>query len=122
MNILIDFFVSKIILLVQVKESDINEDDEVDIVTVEKDPFSDSDMSQEELCFLPATPCPDDPQQQDKCVGSSSKLIDSNHSGSPLSEENGQNGQNGQAAHNASSPLEGKIVSLKCIVNVSKFF
>ncbi|KAG4109710.1 hypothetical protein ERO13_D13G003400v2 [Gossypium hirsutum] len=90
----------------KVKESDINEDDEVDIVTVEKDPFSDSDMSQDELCFLPATPCPDDPQQQDKFVGSSSKLIDSNHSGSPLSEENGQNGQNGQAAQNASSPLE----------------
>ncbi|PPD74232.1 hypothetical protein GOBAR_DD28849 [Gossypium barbadense] len=100
----------------KVKESDINEDDEVDIVTVEKDPFSDSDMSQDELCFLPATPCPDDPQQQDKFVGSSSKLIDSNHSGSPLSEENGQNGQNGQAAQNASSPLEGKIVSLKCIM------
>ncbi|XP_039028681.1 protein RBL-like [Hibiscus syriacus] len=77
--------------------------DEVDIVTVEKDPFSDSDMSQEELRFLSAVPCPDDPQQQEKCVGSSSKLIDSNHAGSPLSEENGQNGQ---AAHNASSPLE----------------
>ncbi|KAE8702462.1 Protein RBL [Hibiscus syriacus] len=87
----------------KVKESDINEDDEVDIVTVEKDPLSDSDMSQEELRFLPATPCPDDPRQQDKCVGNSSKLIDSNHSGSPLSEENGQNGQ---AAHDASSPLE----------------
>lgn len=33
-------------------------------------------------------------------MGSSSKLIDSNHSRSPLSEENGQ------AANNASSPLE----------------
>ncbi|XP_007010539.2 PREDICTED: protein RBL [Theobroma cacao] len=87
----------------KVKESDVNKDDEVDIVTVDKDPFSDSDMSQEELCFLPAIPCPDVPEQQDKCVGSSSKLIDSNHSGSPLSEENGQNGQ---AANNASSPLE----------------
>ncbi|GMJ12185.1 RbBP5 LIKE [Hibiscus trionum] len=84
----------------KVKESDINEDDEVDIVTLEKDPLSDSDMSQEELCFLPPIPYPDDPQRQDKCVGSSSKLLDSNHSGSPLSEENGQ------AAHNASSPLE----------------
>ncbi|KAE8663036.1 Protein RBL [Hibiscus syriacus] len=84
----------------KVKESDINEDDEVDIVTVEKDPFSDSDKSQEELRFLPVIPCPDDPRQQGKCVGSSSKLIDSNHSESPLSEENGQ------AAHNASSPLE----------------
>ncbi|CAK7343044.1 unnamed protein product [Dovyalis caffra] len=33
----------------KVKESDINEDDEVDIVTVEKDNFSDSDLSQEDL-------------------------------------------------------------------------
>ena len=98
------------------KESDANEDDEVDIVTVEKDPFSDSDMSQEELCFLPAIPCPDDPQKLDKCVGSSSKLVDSNHSGSPLSEENGQ------AANNASSPLEGKFVSRKCLINVSLSF
>lgn len=112
-------WVSKIFLLLQVKESDVNEDDEVDIVTVDKDPFSDSDMSQEELCFLPAIPCPDVPEQQDKCVGSSSKLIDSNHSGSPLSEENGQNGQ---AANNASSPLEGKFVPLKSITNVLHFF
>lgn len=87
----------------KVKESDINEDDEVDIVTVEKDAFSDSDMSQEEICFLPATPCPDVPEQQDKCVGSSSKLMDSNNSGSPLSDEAGQNGQ---AMNHASSPLE----------------
>lgn len=101
------------------KDSDINEDDEIDIVMVEKDPFSDSDMSQEELCFLPAIPCPDDPQQQGKCVGNSSKLVDSNNSGSPISEENGQNGQ---AANNASSPLEGKSVPLKCIINVSQFF
>lgn len=77
----------------KVKESDVNEDDEVDIVTVEKDSaFSDSDMSQEEICFLPADPCPDIPEQQDKCVGSSSKLGDSNHSGSPLSEDAGHNG------------------------------
>lgn len=89
----------------QVKDSDVNEDDEVDIVTVDKDAFSDSDMSQEELCFLPAIPCPDVPEQQDKCGGSSSKLMDGNHSGSPLSEEAGLNGQ---AANHASSPLEGK--------------
>ncbi|GAV74696.1 WD40 domain-containing protein [Cephalotus follicularis] len=87
----------------KVKESDINEDEEVDIVTVEKDTFSDSDMSQEELCFLPAIPCPDVREQQDKCVGSSSKLIDSNHSESPLSEEAGLNGK---ATNNAASPLE----------------
>ncbi|PSS24048.1 Protein RBL like [Actinidia chinensis var. chinensis] len=44
----------------KVKESDVNENDEVDIVTVEKDSaFSDSDTSQEEICFLPAIPCPD---------------------------------------------------------------
>ncbi|KAJ9170167.1 hypothetical protein P3X46_018295 [Hevea brasiliensis] len=86
----------------KVKESDANDDEEVDIVTVEKDAFSDSDMSQEELCFLPADPCPDVPEQQDKCVGSSSKL-DSNHSGSPPSEGAGQNGL---AVNHASSPLE----------------
>lgn len=94
----------------QVKESDINEDDEVDIVTVDKDAFSDSDMSQEELRFLPAIPCPDVPEQQDKCVGSSSKLMDANHSGSPLSEEAAQNGQ---ATNHASSPLEGIIMPIE---------
>ncbi|KAM7491131.1 hypothetical protein LguiA_034052 [Lonicera macranthoides] len=89
----------------KVKESDVNEDDEVDIVMVEKDSaFSDSDMSQEEICFLPVDPCPDVPEQQDKCVGSSSKLGgDSNHSGSPFSEEAGQNGL---ALNHASSPIE----------------
>ncbi|CAN6566938.1 unnamed protein product [Malus baccata var. baccata] len=87
----------------KVKGSDINEDDEVDIVTVEKDSaFSDSDMSQEELCFLPAIPSPDVPDQQDKCIESSSKLVDSN-SGSPISEEGTPNGC---AIDHASSPLE----------------
>ncbi|KAL5985398.1 hypothetical protein ACLOJK_027382 [Asimina triloba] len=79
---------------IQVKDSDINEDEEVDIVTVEKDSaFSDSDASQEELCFLPAIPSPDVPEQQDKIVGSSTKVEDSTHSVSPVSEEAGQNGQ-----------------------------
>ncbi|PQM40823.1 protein RBL [Prunus yedoensis var. nudiflora] len=88
----------------KVKESDVNEDDEVDIVTVEKDSaFSDSDMSQEELCFLPAIPYPDVPEQQDKCIESSSKLVDSNNSGSPISEEGRPNGR---ANNHASSPLE----------------
>ncbi|KAK0571660.1 hypothetical protein LWI29_019616 [Acer saccharum] len=87
----------------KVKGSDVNEDDDVDIVAVDNDAFSDSDMSQEELCFLPAIPCPDVPEQQDKCVVSSSKLIDGNNSGSPLSEEAGQNGQ---AVNHSSSPLE----------------
>ncbi|XP_027921218.1 protein RBL-like [Vigna unguiculata] len=88
----------------KVKESDVNEDDEVDIVTVEKDPgFSDSDMSEEELCFLPATPTCDVPEQMDKFIESSSKLVDSNNSGSPLSEEAGPNEHT--TNHN-SSPLE----------------
>lgn len=86
------------------KESNVNEDDEVDIVTVDKDSaFSDSDMSQEELCFLPAIPSPDAPEQQDKCLESSSKLVESNNSGSPLSEEGRPNGR---AMNHASSPLE----------------
>lgn len=33
----------------QVKESDVNEDEEVDIMTANKDAFSDSDMSQAEV-------------------------------------------------------------------------
>lgn len=96
----------------QVKESNINEDEEVDIVAVDKDAFSDSDMSQEELCFLPAIPCPDVPERQGKCVGSSSKLMDRNHSGSPLSEEAMQNGQ---AANHASSPLEGIFMLIEVL-------
>ena len=93
----------------QVKDTDVNEDDEVDIMTVENESdFSDSDMSHGELCFLPAVPCPDVAEQQDKCVGSTSKLADSNHSGSPLSEEAGQNG--GQAMNHASSPVEGNVI------------
>lgn len=87
------------------KETDVNEYDEVDIVTVEKDSaFSDSDMSQEELCFLPADPSPDVPEQQEKCIESSSKLADSNNSGSPLSEEGEPNGG---VMNHASSLLEG---------------
>ncbi|XP_026394176.1 protein RBL-like [Papaver somniferum] len=77
----------------KVKHSGVNEDEDVDILTVEKDSaLSDSDMSQEELCFLPAVPSPDVLDLQDKYVGSSSKMIDSNHSGSPLSDEAGQDG------------------------------
>ncbi|XP_018855581.1 protein RBL isoform X2 [Juglans regia] len=88
----------------KVKESDVNEDDEVDILTLEKNSaFSDSDMSQEELCFLPAIPSPDVPERQDKCVESSSKLVDSNQSGSPLSEEAEPNGH---TTNHASSPPE----------------
>lgn len=67
------------------KESVTNEDYEVDITTVEKDSaLSDSDISQEELSFLPADPCPDvfEKQQEKR----NSKLGGSN---SPLSEETG---------------------------------
>lgn len=88
----------------KMKESDINEDDEVDIVTVEKDStFSDSEMSEGEICFLPVTPCPDVREQQEKAVESSSKLVENNHSGSPLSEIAGQNGH---AMNHESSPIE----------------
>lgn len=70
------------------KQSDVNEDDEVDIMTMEKDPsFSDSDMSQEELLYLPVVLCPDVPEKQDNCVG----MGDSIHYGSPLSDDAEQN-------------------------------
>nr|KYP55013.1 Retinoblastoma-binding protein 5 [Cajanus cajan] len=88
----------------KVKVPDVNEDEEVDIIAVEKDAtFSDSDMSQEELCFLPATPTRDAPEQQEKGVETSSKLLDTNNTGSPLSEEAGPNGH---ITNHASSPLE----------------
>lgn len=90
----------------QVKESGVDQDEEVDIITVEHDStFSDSDMSQEELCFLPAFPCPDAPEQHDKNVGSSMKLVESNHSASSLSADAAQNGQ---AINHESSLVEGK--------------
>ncbi|KAF5726946.1 retinoblastoma-binding protein 5 isoform X1 [Tripterygium wilfordii] len=86
-----------------VKESDVDEDDEIDIMTMDNDDFSDSDMSHEELCYLPASSCPDIPEHQDKFVGISLKLLDSNHSGSPFSEA----GQDDQAMNRATSLLEG---------------
>ncbi|PNY11187.1 retinoblastoma-binding protein 5-like [Trifolium pratense] len=95
----------------KVKGSDVNEDEEIDIVTVEKDPaFSDSDMSQEELCFLPASPCRDVPEQQDKFLESSSKLADSNNSESTFSEETGANGH---MMNHASSPVEDDAVGTR---------
>ncbi|KAE9620875.1 putative transcription factor WD40-like family [Lupinus albus] len=96
----------------KVKGSDANEDEEVDILAVEKDPaFSDSDMSQEELCFLPATPIRDvAEQQEDKLIESSSKIVDSNNSGSPLSVEAGPNGH---TSNNASSPVEDGAVGTR---------
>nr|XP_027187508.1 protein RBL-like isoform X2 [Cicer arietinum] len=88
----------------KVKVFDFNEDEEIDIVTVEKDTtFSDSDMSEEELCFLPATPIRDVPEQQNKVLESSSKLVDRNNSGSPLSEDAIPNGH---LTDHASSPVK----------------
>jgi COMPASS component SWD1 len=90
-----------------VKGSDVNEGEEIGIVTLEKDPaFGDSDMSQEELRFLPASPCHDVPEQQDKFLESSSKLMDSNNSESTFSEETGANGH---MMNHASSPVEGNV-------------
>ncbi|WOG83014.1 hypothetical protein DCAR_0102187 [Daucus carota subsp. sativus] len=84
----------------KVKQSDVAEDDEIDIMTVEKDTtFSDSDMSQDEVLYLPVDISPDVPEEQDKCIGTG----DSNHSGSPLSEDAEQNGQVGKYA---SSPID----------------
>lgn len=59
---------------------------------MEKDTtFSDSDMSQEELCYLPVTPIPDPPEpqvpeSQDKLLEGSSNPVDNNNSGSLLPE------------------------------------
>ncbi|XP_076955616.1 protein RBL-like [Bidens hawaiensis] len=64
----------------KVKESETNEEDEVDITTVEKDSaFSDSE---EELCFLPADPCPD------VDVSGDNKHTGRPDNSSPLSEDN----------------------------------
>ncbi|XP_071735469.1 uncharacterized protein [Rutidosis leptorrhynchoides] len=47
----------------KVNKSSQNEDDEVDITTVQNDScFSDSDISEDELYFLPSDPCPDVPK------------------------------------------------------------
>lgn len=78
----------------KVKDCEVNEDEEVDVMNFEKDSaFSDSDASMEELCFLTAVPSPDAPEQQDKYVGSSTKVEESTHSGSPLSVDVEQNDQ-----------------------------
>lgn len=91
------------------KESDVDEDDEIDIMTAEKDTtFSDSDMSEDEVLYLPVDISPDVPEEQDKCIG----MGDSNHSGSPLSEDAEQNGQ---VAKYASSPIDGNYTPLKII-------
>lgn len=90
----------------QVKDSDINEDDEVDVVTIEHDSaLSDSDMSQDEIRFLPAEPCPDDTEQLDRNAISTIKHVDDSQSESPHSEETGQNGH---FTNHESIPVEGR--------------
>ncbi|KAG8095925.1 hypothetical protein GUJ93_ZPchr0013g36871 [Zizania palustris] len=87
------------------EEQLINEDGYIDIETYDKDStFSDLDDCEVELIYLAAIPIPDTPDEQpDKCLGSSSKLEDSNHSGSPFSLDAVQNGQ---TIPPASSPME----------------
>ncbi|CAN6482462.1 unnamed protein product [Victoria cruziana] len=88
----------------KVKTSEVNEEEEVDIMTVEKNSsFSDSD-AEEELCFLPAIPLPDSPEQQGKYTECPTKIDESTPSGSPFSEEVRVNGieENVEA-----SPTEG---------------
>lgn len=89
------------------KDLDINEEEVIDVATVEKDSaFSDSDMSQEEIRFLPPDPCPDVPEMEDGLVMNTSKEEEISEAESPLSEEAGQNGH---LTNHESSPLEGKI-------------
>ncbi|XP_074316366.1 protein RBL-like isoform X2 [Silene latifolia] len=89
----------------KVKESEVNQDEEVDILTVENDSScSDSESSHKELLFLPVFPCPDAPEQQDKRVGNSVKMLDNNNSAFPLS---GEALMNGNAMNHESSPIEG---------------
>ena len=78
--------------------------------------FSDLEDSVDEIVHLPAIPSPDAPDEQpDKCLGSSSKLEDSNHSGSPSSMDAVQNGQ---AIPPALSPMEGKTIHMPFLVSV----
>ncbi|KAK1402878.1 retinoblastoma-binding protein 5-like [Heracleum sosnowskyi] len=86
----------------RVKQSDVNEDEEVDIMTADKDTsFSDSDMSQEELLYLPVDTCPDVPEKQDQCIGTGDSIL----YGSPLSE---YAGQNGKVMKYTSCPIDGQ--------------
>jgi len=69
----------------EVKRSKGDEVEEGEIVenveNVEKGlDFSDSDMSQEELCFLPASPTYNVPELTEKLIRSSPESVDSNNS------------------------------------------
>ncbi|XP_068485910.1 protein RBL-like [Phaseolus vulgaris] len=78
----------------EVKRSKGDEVEEGEIVenveNVEKGlDFSDSDMSQEELCFLPASPTYNVPELTDKLIRSSPESVDSNNS-SPSGDTSGE--------------------------------
>nr|XP_043610934.1 protein RBL [Erigeron canadensis]XP_043610935.1 protein RBL [Erigeron canadensis] len=93
----------------KVKESETNEDDEVDVTTVDKDTsFSDSDISQEELYFLPADPCPDVSVHPEKHTESTTELGDCKNSDSPFSEETGIDAQ---GLNHDSNQIEGMEIS-----------
>lgn len=77
----------------KVKDINVDEDEDVDVVTMENDlALSDSDASQEELCFLPAIPSPEVPEQEDKYPVSYSKVEESTQSGSVFTVEVAENG------------------------------
>ncbi|XP_047941515.1 protein RBL-like [Salvia hispanica] len=88
----------------KVKDLGINEDEDIDILNTEGDSaFSDSDMSQDEIRFLPPDPCPDVPEMEDGLVVNTSKEGEISETESPFSEEAGQNGH---LTNHESSPLE----------------
>jgi len=66
--------------------------------------LSDSDISQEVLCFLPVTHIRDFAKQQDKYLESSLNLVVVNNSRSPLSQKDEVSGH---LTNYASSPLKG---------------
>ncbi|XP_074287532.1 protein RBL-like isoform X2 [Silene latifolia] len=74
----------------QVEESVFNHDEEVDIITMENESMlSDSEMSEEELCFLQSVPRPDTPDQQQ----------DGNHGFNDLNQMEGTDGGHYSAAN-----------------------
>ena len=96
--------------MLQAQEMMIDENVDIDVETCENNSsFGDfEEDSADEIVYLPAIPSPDVPDEQpDKCLVSSSKLEDSNHSGSPSSMDAVQNGQ---VIPPAESPLEGKAI------------
>ncbi|CAN6333709.1 unnamed protein product [Urochloa humidicola] len=89
----------------EVEAAETDENADIDVETFEKNAmFSDVEDSVDEIVYLPAIPSPDAlDEQTEKCLVSSSKLEDSNHSGSPASMDAIQNVQ---ANPLTSSPIE----------------